>query len=180
MGFIRLLLAAAVVAGHSTPIFGFQFIGGDDAVHAFFILSGFYMSFILNEKYIQANESYRLYISNRFMRIYPAYWVILGLILVSSIVQHYYSVVINAFGHDYGQLTGLITFFHQMSPLTFAYIVLINVFIIGQDTLMFLGLSNSGSLFFTTNYALTYPQLHFFLLIPQAWLRLLSAETGNL
>jgi len=47
------------------------------AVRSFFIISGFYMALILNEKYIGKNGTYKLFITNRFMRIFPIYWVIL-------------------------------------------------------------------------------------------------------
>jgi peptidoglycan/LPS O-acetylase OafA/YrhL len=46
---LRLLLALAVVAGHA----GMQFeIGPRYAVNVFFMISGFYMTLVLNEKYI--------------------------------------------------------------------------------------------------------------------------------
>ena len=43
-------------------------------MQAFFFISGFYMSLILNEKYnIDARGAWLFY-SNRFLRIYPIYW----------------------------------------------------------------------------------------------------------
>ena len=77
MGILRILLAISVVLSHSSSIFRVSFVGGPLAVQAFFIISGFYMSLILNEKYIGVNNSYKLFISNRFLRLYPMYWVIL-------------------------------------------------------------------------------------------------------
>jgi peptidoglycan/LPS O-acetylase OafA/YrhL len=58
-------------------LFGYQIVGGQVAVVAFFIISGFYMSLILNEKYNNIKNSYYLYISNRFLRIFPLYWLVL-------------------------------------------------------------------------------------------------------
>ena len=77
MGKIRLLLALSVVAVHGGIIWKFQLVGGHIAVQAFFIISGFYMSLILNEKYIGSNSSYKLFITNRFLRLYPIYWTVL-------------------------------------------------------------------------------------------------------
>jgi len=57
------------------------------AVNAFFIVSGFYMAFILNEKYIGKNKSYNLFITNRFMRIFPVYWVVLLLFVIYSSIR---------------------------------------------------------------------------------------------
>ncbi len=70
MGILRILLAISVVLAHSSSIFGFSLVGGQIAVQAFYIISGFYMALILNEKYIGANNSYKLFISNRFLRLY--------------------------------------------------------------------------------------------------------------
>ncbi len=51
MGLLRIILAISVLISNSTPNFGLKFIGGVMAVETFFIISGFYMSLILNEKY---------------------------------------------------------------------------------------------------------------------------------
>lgn len=77
MGLLRLLLALSVVFHHTTSIFGYSPLGGRMAVQSFFIISGFYMSLIINEKYSQLKHSYRLFITNRFLRIYPIYWIVL-------------------------------------------------------------------------------------------------------
>lgn len=77
MGLLRLILALSVVIIHAYPIFGHQFISSNIAVNSFFIISGFYMAFILHEKYIGKNGSYKTFIINRFLRIYPLYWVII-------------------------------------------------------------------------------------------------------
>ena len=48
MGLLRLILAISVVIWHSSPIFGISLVGGQAAVQAFYIISGFYMALILN------------------------------------------------------------------------------------------------------------------------------------
>ena len=45
------------------------------------------MSLILTEKYIKKNGSYKLFITNRFLRIYPLYWVILILAFSFSLYK---------------------------------------------------------------------------------------------
>src|SRR5688572_272316 len=82
MGFLRFILAASVVAEHSTPIFGLSLTGGLLAVKLFFIISGFYMALILDTKYVSQVNRYWLFITNRFLRIYPCYFVVLGLSLL--------------------------------------------------------------------------------------------------
>jgi peptidoglycan/LPS O-acetylase OafA/YrhL len=75
MGFLRILLACAVVIAHSHSIYGFMGIGGA-AVQAFFIVSGFYMTLILDKKYVGAG-ALKLFYSNRFLRLFPLYWFFL-------------------------------------------------------------------------------------------------------
>jgi peptidoglycan/LPS O-acetylase OafA/YrhL len=80
MGILRLILSLSVVLDHTGPLFGLHLLSGKIAVQAFFIISGFYMALILNEKYSIADaankqEMYWLYISNRFLRIFPLYWL---------------------------------------------------------------------------------------------------------
>jgi len=52
MGTIRLLLAVSVLAFHSAPIAGLQLPDGIVAVQSFYVISGFYMSLILTERYL--------------------------------------------------------------------------------------------------------------------------------
>ena len=80
MGAIRILLAIIVLLNHSG--FLLNVFDAGLAVETFFIVSGFYMALILNEKYIGKNNSYKLFISNRFLKLYPIYWVVLVLSLM--------------------------------------------------------------------------------------------------
>lgn len=79
MGIIRFIYAIAVVILHGGTVLGFTLLSRDLAVWSFFIISGFYMTLILNEKYVGKNGSYRLFITNRFLRIFPVYFVVLVL-----------------------------------------------------------------------------------------------------
>lgn len=87
MGTLRFLLALSVVLFHTSSLFGLTVLNGPLAVHAFFILSGFYMSLILNEKYIKKNGSYLLFITNRILRIYPLYLITIFAIFALSLVK---------------------------------------------------------------------------------------------
>src|SRR6266700_3478623 len=84
MGFFRLLLAISVISIHTDYNLGLSRFGEQLAVNAFFIISGFYMALILAEKYTGKNGSYRLFITNRFLRIYPLYWVVLLATIIFS------------------------------------------------------------------------------------------------
>jgi peptidoglycan/LPS O-acetylase OafA/YrhL len=84
MGFLRFLMAISVITGHAGPLFGQELLDGGSAVQVFFMISGFYMGLILNEKYVWAG-SYRTFVSNRFLRIFPIFLVV----LVISIAVEY-------------------------------------------------------------------------------------------
>jgi peptidoglycan/LPS O-acetylase OafA/YrhL len=77
MGLLRFILAAAVICGHSTRIFNVPILDAGLAVRAFFVISGFYMALILDSKYERKTHSLWLFYSNRFLRIYPMYYVTL-------------------------------------------------------------------------------------------------------
>src|SRR3569623_308588 len=86
MGFLRVLLALSVLIAHSEEFLGIKLIGGRLAVETFFIISGFYMSLVLSEKYGHIKNSYKLFISNRFLRLLPVYWVVLNATAVVSLI----------------------------------------------------------------------------------------------
>jgi peptidoglycan/LPS O-acetylase OafA/YrhL len=67
----RTLLALGVVAFHLLHIP----VIGEYAVFSFFVLSGFLMTTIMHESYGYELEGLRRYAFNRFLRLYPAYWV---------------------------------------------------------------------------------------------------------
>jgi peptidoglycan/LPS O-acetylase OafA/YrhL len=87
VGILRLLLAVSVILTHSFPLFGYEELDGIMAVEGFFVISGFYMALILNEKYVGTNRSYFLYLSNRLLRIFPAYWLILLVTIIFSAIM---------------------------------------------------------------------------------------------
>ena len=71
-GLYRTCLALAVVATHLLKV---PVIGGY-AVQAFFILSGFLMTTIMNRNYGYSLKGVASFAVNRFLRLYPSYWVI--------------------------------------------------------------------------------------------------------
>jgi peptidoglycan/LPS O-acetylase OafA/YrhL len=156
MGALRLLLALVVVIAHSGALFGFAPLSGVLAVQTFFMISGFYMAMILNEKY-RGPGSYRLFITNRFLRIYPTYWAILLFAVVVNIILY---LVIGVGPLEAPQKTGIT----GLALLSFS-----NLFIFGQDAVMYFGTLPKGPIFFTSNIHNLTPQLWTFLFIPPAW-----------
>ncbi len=160
MGKLRLLLALSVVATHGGVFWKFHLVDGPTAVQAFFIISGFYMSLILNEKYIGEFNSYQLFIKNRLLRLYPVYWIaLLGTVLLTAA----YVLIKND-----GNLS-IFQFFKNAHPTlsTWIFLVLTNLIIIGQDILMFTGINDAGSLYWTSSTPAV--PMTAFLFVPQAW-----------
>ena len=163
MGIIRLLLALSVVAVHCGTIWKFDFVGGQVSVQSFYIISGFYMTMVLNEKYINENSSYKLFITNRMLRLYPIYWVVVLLTILTCTVL---------FCLSDGMLpTTLTNYSHiNINVLPLIGLIISNVVIFGQDMIMFLGIdTNTGNLFWTKNFAESPVRLHGFLFIQQSW-----------
>ena len=162
MGLIRLLLAISVITAHSTPIFGLNLIQGQMAVEVFFMISGFYMALILTEKYNKKSD-YKLFISNRLLKIFPTYWLIL---LFSIIFQIIYSYL-------HQNSSSIFAFFdprYPLHPFTFITFAVSNLIILGQDILLFCGLNTAnGTLFFTSNFRAFKPEIFNFFFISQAW-----------
>lgn len=74
MGFLRLYLAVTVMFWHSAPDTSRLLPAAFTAVICFFIISGFYISMVLTEKY--QDGALRFY-ANRAVRLYPTYLVVL-------------------------------------------------------------------------------------------------------
>ena len=77
MGWMRFLLAVAVVFHHSTTPGNIPLVDGHQAVRLFYIISGFYMAMILEQKYPLNRRGLWIFYTNRAARIFPVYWVVL-------------------------------------------------------------------------------------------------------
>ena len=140
MGVLRLFFAFSVMLGHTqvdlliSPIY---------AVQGFYIISGFYMSFILNEKYSLPKQNVTFF-KKRFMRLLPTYWLVAAISLIIAILL-YKKGLTNIFFFDF------LNYPDNASFLTYLYTIFTNIFVIGQDISLFLGISpDSGDLFFST------------------------------
>ncbi len=159
MGLLRLFLAVSVVVGHTSLFLGVNFfVAGSIAVEAFFIISGFYMSLILNEKYV-GKKSYRLFITNRLLKLYPIYWVVL-------LVSIFFSFCIPMF-QDIG-IEQFSSHFKEFGISEWLFAITSNLFVFGQDVAMYLELNN-GNLELTRNFAATEVPFWRFLFVPPAW-----------
>jgi peptidoglycan/LPS O-acetylase OafA/YrhL len=162
MGLIRFLLAASVLILHTTPIFGLTLVGGDVAVQAFYMISGFYMALVLSSKYeTTTRKGYKIFITNRLLKLYPVYWITLAAIVTLGVISLLF--LDSTYIFDY-----YITQKEILTPLNFIYFILSNLFIAGQDILFFVGYSINGY-FFQSDYLNADISLHRFLFMKQAW-----------
>ena len=144
MGTLRFILALSVAYGHlAVPM---SFPTADIAVQSFFVISGFYMALVLNEKY--GAGSYWLFISNRLLRLWPTYFVVL--ILSLGVADNWRSIA-------------------ALDWLGLWFFIASQILIVGQDLYLFLFVNHEGALAFTAHYAEVSAPLYGFAPIPQAW-----------
>ena len=159
MGLIRFILACAVVLCHTSLIGGYSPVSGNLAVQCFYIISGFYMALILSEKYT-GKGSTSLFYSNRLLKIYPIYWINLVLLVA-------WCTFVNHLGYPSN-----ITMYAMVWPmpvLTLVYFIIVNLFIIGLDSVFLLGITKTGGLYFTTNFNSSNPVVFGFAFNSIAW-----------
>ena len=175
MGLLRVLLAAAVVFVHAGPMRGFPTIGGNLAVQAFYIISGFYMALILNEKYIvssktgagqlSAGQVYRLFLTNRLLRLLPIYYATLALIGVVALVMW---LTLGEVRLEFVQ--ALHTYGGQLSVGAKAFLTTVNAVMVGQDWVSFMTLDpTTHALMFSRDFSEAPVNLNNFLLVHQGW-----------
>ena len=130
---------------------------GPVAVQTFFIISGFYMSLILNEKY--AHSSLFTFYTNRFFRLYPTYILVL-----------FFSFVV-LWTLDAGIFTRFDKFQKVFANGPFMALTYLwtNTAILGQDILFLLGVDISDYVFFWDISGNASTKAWSFTLVPQAW-----------
>jgi peptidoglycan/LPS O-acetylase OafA/YrhL len=150
MGLLRTLFALSVVLDHSPFNDGNMLVGGRLAVQLFYVISGFLISYILT-----ANDTYRSttkFYQNRFLRLFPTYGAVAVIALVVNMVANH----------------GFFEIYDKIPPAADLFLILANIFIFGQDWIMFTGVK-SGTLVLTGDFANSDVPLYEGLLVPQAW-----------
>lgn len=156
MGVIRLLLAFAVFSHHET-ILDSELLPGTVSVRLFFIISGFYMALILDERYGARPKS--LFYTNRLLRLFPAYLVVAGLSLL---------LLLGADAHPFLSRDDLMLFQWEAPPWGLALAALSNLTLVGQNLFFLVDLNETFGL--TLSPCRACPVVGFWLLLaPQAW-----------
>ncbi len=159
MGLLRVYLALCVITAHSAPALPWQLHDPVQAVEIFYVISGFYMALILSNGYPAPG---RFYIS-RFLRIFPAYWIVLFCVCISSVVMKLVSgswLFLTPFVDHPLARNGAAGFLFALSS---------NLTLFGQDWVMFLQHDAGTSFGFTHDFWLNRSPLWQYLLVPQCW-----------
>lgn len=153
-----------MVITHSGYILGYKLVEPYAAVQAFYIISGFYMALILNEKYV-GKGSFKLFISNRLLRLVPTYYIVAILSVFAAITVFF---IYGNWGR-WELLKSYYLYSGNVSLTSYIIILLSQVTLFGQDTMVFLGLHN-GNLGFVLDQADSVPAtVSSFMILPQAW-----------
>jgi peptidoglycan/LPS O-acetylase OafA/YrhL len=163
MGLLRLILALSVLNVHA-KILGRSPIDGDTAVQLFFIISGFYMAMVLNEKYLPGKATNLDFWKSRALRIFPAYYIVLLATLLAGGVLALVGT---------GSLQPLDTW-HQMlqtgiSGVQLVLLGIAQVTLVGLDASNFSAVGAHGGVGFTANAWLENLPAWRSVLVPQAW-----------
>jgi peptidoglycan/LPS O-acetylase OafA/YrhL len=134
-GQFRFLLAFLVLMYHSLEFFPL----GHYAVYVFFLLSGYWIFKMYEEKYRFFKNAYLVYIRSRLMRLMFVYWLILAIAIVVFFIKSY---LLNN---------------HNWQGFSVAEVFLKNIFV--------LGLNSSPIIFITTAWSLEV-EIQFYLAVP--------------
>ncbi len=165
MGLLRFLFATGVLIWHSGYIFGINIVDDTVAVNSFYLISGFYMALILNKKYVGKNGSYRLFITNRFLRIYPLYLLTLAAMVIFIGLKFFFHV-----GDPDNVITHYLTYYRP----TFSFFFDLVNFIIRNLTLIitydyFKTPDATGGYLIVQQAFTLQVELLFYLLVPFLW-----------
>ena len=173
MGVVRIVLALAVVLGHTADpsIFGFKLLTGTFAVEAFFILSGFYMALILDRTY-RGPGAYGAFMANRALRLFPIYWVVLVMTIPVVFIAGDWRDISSPRPSTLGN-----TWFVFPQLLDFASLLLLipsHLLLVGQEFVYFFAIDPNG-MYNIREFAARQEAfknslpLFAFLMVPQAW-----------
>ncbi len=158
MGLLRVLLALAVLFEHTGGIGGYTMIGGPLAVQCFFIISGFYMGLVLNERYDRPALNRAFYV-NRALRIYGIYLFFLAI-----------HVGLFALLQARGIETPLANYGQDRIPVIERVgLGLLNITVIGQELPVWLRVSDGHLVWSSRFLGSGGDEVFHFMMIPMAW-----------
>ncbi len=125
MGLLRIYLALSVMFSHIGTVKWLPVVNADFAVNMFFVMSGFYISLGLNERYRTSADNREFYFG-RALRLWPTYLFSLAILIPT------------------GYLAATIHRILALPPLMAAIAIFSNLFIVGTDWLLHFSASNGA------------------------------------
>jgi peptidoglycan/LPS O-acetylase OafA/YrhL len=159
MGLLRTLLAIAVVIGHGGGLWGYAITDGPVAVQCFYIISGFFIALVLNEKYTQP-EDRPLFYTNRLLRIFSLYWLFFALAIAVAVAGYLVT--------HRGLIVTWMRTLSRLTPLDITFLGISNLVIVGQELPLYLRVGNPG-LHWTSNFLASDPPVYQLMPLIQAW-----------
>ncbi|MGE8686370.1 MAG: acyltransferase family protein [Achromobacter sp.] len=144
-------MALSVVLDHLGGGNADHLVGGRLAVQLFYVISGFLISYVLTATDHYQGATGKFY-ANRFLRLFPIYLAVAAMTLLAHVIS----------GGAFFRFYDALPFSAEL------FLILSNIFIMGQDWLMFFGIEHSA-LAFTGSFARSEVPLYQGLLVPQAW-----------
>ncbi len=117
MGPLRLFLALSVMFSHIGSIGWIPTVPAGFAVYSFFIMSGFYITLGLNERYKSATDNVEFYVG-RALRLWPAYLFSILILIPTGMFEYTFNLIM------------------QMPFLMKAVALFSNTFMLGSDLLL--------------------------------------------
>lgn len=148
MGLLRLWLAVLVMIDHKVLTAPFPVMPGNVAVDCFFVISGFIMTVIWKDVYAKLGAL--TFLKNRAIRLFPSYVAALFIFIIVQAI----SVWIGLSRPDRASNAVVAYLSDQYSSIELAAATFANLFIVGQDVVIFADRSYS---------------LHHLIFIVQAW-----------
>lgn len=155
MGILRFLLALSVAWTHAELPHG---LSGELCVTVFFVISGFYMTLVLNNNPVYLSP--KAFYFQRMLRIFPAYWAILLLSLAFSLFESQHRPV------------SMLSEYFDRGDMSIGFLLAYcasQVLIVGQDALLFLDMDTTGRIFFQGDISQATNPLNRLNFIGQAW-----------
>jgi peptidoglycan/LPS O-acetylase OafA/YrhL len=155
LGVIRFLLAFAVVGAHVGRLPYNVALGSLLAVQSFYIISGFLIALVWDNKYKSQPKGLFLFYANRAARIYFLYWTVLAISIIVAVVIKLLT-------------RGWVGYFTIPPHGLALYEIFINLYIFGSSQAFLLGFDH-GSLYYTLDFTSSPYPVWGTMIIPPAW-----------
>ena len=165
MGSVRFILAMAVVASHSSTLFGIELAGGRISVQGFYIISGFLITLMLTEKYGTGVRDLWLFYSNRALRI----WVPYAVVAVATVLLLKLAPLLGGNTVGGAAVIGSWKALSKLDLVTAVAVLVANLSLIGTDIGMLFAHRAGEGLVFTANFHLEARPFYEFYILPQTW-----------